>query len=471
MSASVGVLLATDGMPGDANLLAVLDARGAPTRVARRCVDVVELEAVAATRVATVAVVSAALRRFDADVVARLGVHGVHVVVLAVTPVELPGAAAVLVGALDVDRVCGAVLAADAGVPPVVRGRALAEPRGTPTAPEPDHTVLDGSVDLDAVLRAAPLRSTVLRDGEVVAVWGPVGSPGRTTVAVGVATEAARKGIDVLLIDADTYGASIAQVLGLLDESSGVAAACRHANAGRLDVVALTRCARQVPGVENLRVLSGIPRADRWPEVTGVTFEEVLGVARGCADLVIVDCGFSLEEDEELMLDSLAPRRNAATLVAIECADRVVVVGAGDPVSVQRLVRGVGALRDAFPALHPVLVLNRVPPTRSAEPIDVLQRHTGLLTQVVVPPDPAVADASARGLTVREVAARSTVVAAFAQIAALVVGASSTGAAAASASSSGRRPGGFWERIWKVPTRPMRRNAEPTQVAKRVDSA
>ena len=73
-------------------------------------------------------------------------------------------------------------------------------------------------------------------DGRLVAVWGPTGAPGRTTVAVVLATEAARLGCSSLLADADCYGGVIAQVLGLLDESPGLAAAVRQANAGNLDL-------------------------------------------------------------------------------------------------------------------------------------------------------------------------------------------------------------------------------------------
>ena len=72
-------------------------------------------------------------------------------------------------------------------------------------------------------------------------MWGPTGGPGRTTVAVGVSDEAARLGVNSLLVDADVYGGVVAQVLGLLDESPGIAAACRLASNGTLDVSELSR--------------------------------------------------------------------------------------------------------------------------------------------------------------------------------------------------------------------------------------
>ena len=93
--------------------------------------------------------------------------------------------------------------------------------------------------------------------GSVIAVWGPTGAPGRTTVAVGVADELARLGRSTLLIDADVYGGVIAPTLGLLDESPGLAAACRSAGASRLDAAGLGRI--------GLAVGSAPARSDRNP--------------------------------------------------------------------------------------------------------------------------------------------------------------------------------------------------------------
>ena len=52
-----------------------------------------------------------------------------------------------------------------------------------------------------------------------MAVWGPTGAPGRTTVAVGLATELASRGRGTLLLDADPYGGAVAQHLGVLDQA------------------------------------------------------------------------------------------------------------------------------------------------------------------------------------------------------------------------------------------------------------
>jgi Mrp family chromosome partitioning ATPase len=101
--------------------------------------------------------------------------------------------------------------------------------------------------------------------GRIVAVWGPTGAPGRTTVAVGVADELSRLGVSAFLVDADVYGGVIAQMLGLLDESPGLAGAARLAAAGNLDAAGLVRLAGAVR--PQLQVLTGLARADRWPEL------------------------------------------------------------------------------------------------------------------------------------------------------------------------------------------------------------
>jgi hypothetical protein len=78
------------------------------------------------------------------------------------------------------------------------------------------------------------------------------------------------------------------------------------------------------------------------------------------ADFVVVDAGFCLEADEELSFDTMAPRRNAATLRSLELADTVYAVGSADSIGVPRLVRGLSELEAAVPQASPKVVLNKV---------------------------------------------------------------------------------------------------------------
>lgn len=251
---------------------------------------------------------------------------------------------------------------------------------------------------------AAPSR------GSIVAVWGPTGAPGRTTIAVNLAAELATRGVGALLVDADTYGGCVAQLLGLLDEAPGIAAACRAADQGTLDLPALARLAPVVTA--NLRVLTGLPKAERWPEVRGAAFERVLDLSRGLASVVVVDCGFSLEDDEALSYDTAAPRRNEATLTALAAADSAVAVGGADPVALQRFVRGLQEI-GTVQSPPPIPLVNRVrasavgaqPESRIA---DSLLRFAGLDSVRFVPDDPGVVDAAVlAGRTVVEQAPES----------------------------------------------------------------
>lgn len=180
-------------------------------------------------------------------------------------------------------------------------------------------------------------------------------------MALNLAAEMALMGRRVLLMDADTYGASVAASLGLLDESAGLAQVCRLADQGQLDHAALERISAQVviKGFR-MRVLTGITRPDRWAELRGAALGAVLDAARGFAEEIVIDCGFSLEADEELSFDTVAPRRNAATLRSLELADTIYAVGSADAIGIPRLVRALSELDDVVPGTAPRVLLNKV---------------------------------------------------------------------------------------------------------------
>lgn len=220
-------------------------------------------------------------------------------------------------------------------------------------------TRVEGVDDTRAGEAAAADRDPVLAEREeehrVVAVWGPTGAPGRTTVAVNLAAELARRTTPVLLVDADPYGGSIAQQLGVLDEVSGLLSAARLAGAGQLGDRFATAC-RGID--EHLAVVTGLPRADRWREVRGSHVEQLLEVGRERRH-VVVDTGFCLEEDPTSDFGA-RPGRNAMTQAALDLADEVVVVGAADPVGLARLARALVDLRERSTAAPTRVVVNRM---------------------------------------------------------------------------------------------------------------
>ncbi|MDN5823946.1 MAG: P-loop NTPase, partial [Micrococcaceae bacterium] len=197
--------------------------------------------------------------------------------------------------------------------------------------------------------------------GRILAVWGPAGSTGKTLVAVNLAAEAAMDGQRVVLLDADTYGASVAVHLGLLDEAAGLAQLCRLSDQGMLDEAGFERsCAVVAVGGTTLRVATGLSRPQRWPELRAGALARVLDFVRRRADLVVVDVASFLERDEDLTYDTSAPQRNGAALAVLESAAEVIAVGSADSVGVPRMIKGLEDLREILPGTTPRVVFNRV---------------------------------------------------------------------------------------------------------------
>ncbi|GAB7193706.1 P-loop NTPase [Kineococcus sp. NUM-3379] len=414
---SVPVLVAVPG-GGEAALVSGWEACRRDVVVARRCADVAELLAAAGAGLGRAAVVGADLPGLDAEAVARLAADGLVVVALVPdgeealerrtrqlgVPQVVPAATEpATVASLVVEAVL-AERSARLGGPALSRPVAhtpVTHTHGTP--PDPSPVVGDPA------------------SGRVVTVWGPAGSTGRTTIAVNVAAELAHAGERVLLVDADTYGASVALVLGVLDEAPSLLAAVRAATDGRWDVPALERTAAQVqPG---LRILTGAVTPRRWHEVRPAGLHRVLDVARAAVDWIVVDVASCAEQDEEGLYDVPVLRRNAATLTALAAADVVVVVGAGDPVGLQRMVTGWQDLPALAPDAVPLAVANRVrssavgrAPERQVRA--ALQRFAGIEDPVLVPEDGAACDAALLvGRTLAEGAPRSAARRAVAQLA------------------------------------------------------
>jgi Flp pilus assembly CpaE family ATPase len=393
--------------------------RGTDAQIARRCPDLADLLAVAGSGLAEVAMVSADLRSLDRTALDHLRECSVTVVGIyppgdeaaqrhlrqlgVATIISADASAEVIQGALDglndppaqsgpeSSWFAHGLEAGDAALPAGPRDSVGSSGLRT-GVPDQSAADPDGRSGVDADGRLGVDADGRL--GVIIAVWGPAGAPGRTTVALNLASELARLGRPTVLVDADTYGGCIAQSLSLLDEAPGLAAATRSADQGNLDLVALARLAPEVS--TGLRVLTGIPKAERWPELRAAALEHVLTLTRRLAAFTVIDCGFSLEDDEELSYDTLAPRRNAATLTSLAVADQVLAVGAGDPIGLQRLVRGLQEL-GTVASPSPTVVINRVRssavgPRPESRIRDALTRFAGIDDLRFIPDDPASLD-------------------------------------------------------------------------------
>jgi Mrp family chromosome partitioning ATPase len=316
-------------------------------------------------------------------------------------------------GSIDVSPL-GAV-----GAPPIPPAAEVAPPAADVTlqaagvTPQAATTTVTATATVTAPLQ--PTATAAANKGarvlpRVIAVWGPAGAPGRTTIAIGLAAELAARGHSVCLIDADTYGGTVAPALGLLDESPGFAAACRLAGADTLTAAELDRVAQTASSASGapFSVLTGIGRPHRWPELSARRVTAVLDQCRHWRSIVIVDAGFNLEGDEEVSSDLAAPRRNGATIAALRVADAVVAVGAADPIGLARLLRTHADLLETVETAKVRIVANRV--RASVLGIDPhgqvrqsLDRFAGIRDAVLIDDDQDAADAAL--LTARPVPA------------------------------------------------------------------
>lgn len=289
------VVIAAGGAAWERQVLEAVEA--APDlQLARRCVDAADLLAAARTGAAARALVAVDLPGLDLGVVDDVASAGVDVVAV--------GGAA-------------------------IRERAAAI--GIHTVVEPEAV---------GRLAAAVQPRPVAAGGEVWAVLGPPGAPGVTTVAVSLADAAARRDIATALVDVDPRAGSVGQQLGVLEDVSGVLAACRAVTRGRPDEVS-----QQFVEVRpRLRVLTGLPRPAAAAHIRPIALGRVIDQVASTSGLTVIDCGASPDGD------GLLGRVLAA-------ATRLIVVGRGDPVGLSRLVR---LLHEIGDAAEPVVVVNQM---------------------------------------------------------------------------------------------------------------
>lgn len=370
-----------------------------------------------------VAIVAATERHLTRDLVSACDESGVRIVVLAGTEQDRRRAhdfelhETVTLDARWPDLESELIV-----IPDRLAGRAA--PERTPAGPTAPGPPLDGPTlvaptpaeptPLDSSPVEAPAVSISEGQGMVVAVWGPAGAPGRTTIAINLAAELAATGKSVALADADTYSGSVAPALGMLDEAPGFAAACRLAAAGALDRAELERVGDYYGSTGGFWVLTGIGRPSRWPELSKPRVIGALKACREWVDITIVDIGFSLERDDETSNDLFAPARNAAGLAAIREADRVVAVGAADPVGLSRFLRAHVELLEIVDRDRILVAMNKLRAGAiGLNPIgqvaQTLSRFGGVQSAAMIPSDTAALDAAIlAGRTLADTAPKST---------------------------------------------------------------
>ncbi len=322
----LSVLVCSGGAPWELALVRGLGRPELGIRVARRCVDHGELLGTALRDRPRAVIVDASLPWVDRDLVTALRRAGTETVAIGAS-------------ARPLEHIGVHCLPAD-------------------TSPESLSALVFGLDAVPSAVGSARFDRTTSPDaGRLVAVWGAGGAPGRSTVAIHLAIEAANAGSRTLLIDGDVWSASIAQSLEL-EEAPSITQAARLAADGW--PAPITDCVQAGP--ENVAVLVGLARAELWPEVREESWRAVLAAAVLEYDVIVVDLAAPIEEDEELAFDRVPFRRNLVTTVVLERADEIVMVVASDPIGLRRAVVAHQALMARTPALSEVrVILNRAP--------------------------------------------------------------------------------------------------------------
>lgn len=172
---------------------------------------------------------------------------------------------------------------------------------------------------------ARPARS------RLVAVWGPHGSWGVTSVAIGLARGLATKAPTVL-IDANVHAPDVADVLSL--PAGGLLQACLAADRGAPEVLTATSA--------GLEVLTG-GEPQQYPSVHAGALQQVYAAAGAAFPWVVADTDSAVDAAGEF---GLVPDWTTATAVTLHAADHLVVVIGESELAERRLWRALPAVAE-----------------------------------------------------------------------------------------------------------------------------
>lgn len=308
-----------------------------------RCVDVSNLILEAKLDDVGVAVIDAQFPRLDSTVVATLN----------------QGRARVVGAASDAE---GADRLAALGVSQVVRvvgsdiGPAIGELRELCA----DSTA-SSVADVRSQVSSGPAHRTT--HGALVAVWGPPGAPGRTSIALAIAQLSAAAGTETLLVDADSVSPGVGPALCLESDGSGLIAAAHHGDRGTLDEAVLARLARGID--PRFRVLTGVSHVSRRAELRAAAMAKVWQVATQLSQQCVVDVGGCVDDgslafDADVADFGLNSGGHTAAATALTAADELIAVTTCEPAALARLLSHLAPIRSLAPAARLHVVVNRV---------------------------------------------------------------------------------------------------------------
>lgn len=366
MSIRHGVVVLAD--PADeGDIVLAINARPNDLQVVRRAADLTEVRAAARGRVADLAVLDATDLDLDARIIEDLHRNNMRVVL--VSPQGRAGA----LEALGADAIATrgypegivesllAIIRASAPLSP----SPLDDPLDPLLAPPPPPDTPSPAVEGGSSGEAAPSHR-----GTVIAVWGASGSPGRSTLALGLA-HALGAHDETLIIDADIMNPSLAHMMSVPIDASALAALSRTALRSTLNGDDITRAATPLwPG---LSMITGIVTPHRWREVGPASIAAILTAARQAATWVVVDVSsVSLEQVAEDIRQH--GERDDVTAAVLRCADEVICVSRADILGVNRLSHAIEWWGTLGRAEELTVVINQVDSAAlGSNPLNALQ--------------------------------------------------------------------------------------------------
>lgn len=198
-------------------------------------------------------------------------------------------------------------------------------------------------------------------EAQLITIWGPHGSTGKSTLALNLAYEFAALSQRVMLLDLDTHAPALNQLLPLGEASAGLAGAARLIRQGRFNTEQLDRLSAKIKhGRTHFQLLPGLPISSRWPEVTSDTVRQLISICSQNFDVIIADVASDLEDS--LTMPDTPTSRNAATRAALEISTQVIVCMAGSHLSISRYLNDFAALNELQKTRR--LIINRSEPNQ-----------------------------------------------------------------------------------------------------------
>lgn len=252
-----------------------------------------------------------------------------------------------------------------------------------------------------------------LEHGLVVAVWGPPGSPGTTSLAITLAGLLSELSAQVVLIDGDTYSSSVAQNLNLSQTGSGLLAACRMARVETVEATALRSCMVEYTGRRSrFQVMTGLLAPEKFADIDLLALRRVFEVLRREGYVIVIDLAGPLEQFPHEVIGG--PLRNGIQRVVLENADHIVAVTRPTATHTTRFLRQWPLLSSLAPQATTRVLMNAVLKGESAaanEATYALWTHAGIDEVVSLPNDrSSFVRADSDGVTIGDLPTRSPVI-------------------------------------------------------------